>query len=79
MCESRIGADEMAFETSVARWKEERQRMQRILEWIKSGQAEFGPWSPGTGRGDATADDIDHYRRKIAELDALIARHIEEE
>ena len=69
----------MAFEKEVARWKEERQRMQRILEWIKSGQAEFGPWLPGSGRGDTTADDIDHYRRKIAELDALIARHIEDE
>ena len=68
----------MAFiDKVVARWKEERQRKKGLLEWMKSGKAKFGTWSPGTGSVDTTPADIERYTRKIAELDDLIARHPE--
>jgi hypothetical protein len=68
----------MAFiDKAVTRWKEERQRKKGLLEWMKSGKAKFGTWSPGAGSVDTTPADIERYTRKIAELDALIARHPE--
>jgi hypothetical protein len=68
----------MAFiDNLVARCKDEHQRMQKLLEWMKSGKAKSSTMSPGTGLVDTTPADIEHYTRKIAELDALIARHPE--
>jgi hypothetical protein len=65
----------MAFEKAVAWWKEERQRMKGLLEWMKSGKATFGTWSPGAGLVDTTPGDIARYEKKISELDTLIACH----
>ena len=67
----------MAFiDKMVARWKEDRQRMQEQVELMESGKAKLSTLSP-TGWVDTTADDVEHYKQKIAELDALIARHPE--
>src|SRR3954454_5560867 len=50
----------MAFiDKAVARWKEERQRKKGLLEWMKSGKAKFGTWSPGAGSVDTTPADIE--------------------
>ena len=68
----------MAFEKAVARWKEELQRAKGLLEWMKSGKAKFGTWSPGAGLIDTTPGDIARYEQKIAELDTVIARHPED-
>jgi hypothetical protein len=65
------------IDNAVARWKKDRQRMQGLLEWMKSGKAKSSTMSPTTGLVDTTPADIEHYTRKIAELDALIARHPE--
>jgi hypothetical protein len=68
----------MAFiDKLVAWWKEERQQMRKLLEWMKSGKAKSSTMSPATGLVDTTPADIEHYTRKIAELDALIAHHPE--
>ena len=68
----------MAFiDKLVAWWKEELQRTKQLLELAKSG-TEFGPWSHEAGIIDTTPADIERYTRKIAELDALIARHPED-
>ena len=68
----------MAFIDNLVAWcKEERQHMQQQLEWRESGKAQFRTMSSGTGWVDTTADDVEHYKQKIAELDALIARHPE--
>ena len=55
---------------SVAQWKKDRQKMQGQVEWLESGNVKSG-----TGQVNTTADDIAYYKRKIAELDVLIARH----
>jgi hypothetical protein len=68
----------MAFiDKLVARWKEDRQRMQEQVEWMESGKSQVGPWLPRTGYVDTTADHIDRYKVTIAKLDDLIARHPE--
>jgi hypothetical protein len=61
----------------VARWKYERQRMKEILEGRKFGESKVEPWPPIPGQVDTTPGDIEVYTRKIAEMDALIARHPE--
>src|SRR4051812_4136297 len=67
---------EMTLIKRLVAWcKEERRQMQESLERMESGADQFGPLAPGTGFVDTTASDIERYRRKIAELDALIARH----
>jgi len=66
----------MALIDNLIAWcKEERQQMQKQLEWLEAGKAQFRTMTPGIGWVDTTADDIKHYKQKIAELDVLIARH----
>ena len=68
----------MAFiDKLVRRWKEDRQQMQEHVEGMESNETKFGPWSPGTGCVDTTADQIARYKLTIAKLDTLIARHPE--
>jgi hypothetical protein len=59
----------------VALWKYERGRMQVLFERLKFGESKIEPWSPIPGQVDTTPSDIALYERKIAEMDALIARH----
>jgi len=67
----------MAFiDKMVARWKEDRQRMQEQVELMESGKAKLSTLSP-TGWVDTTPDDIARYKLTIAKLDDLIARHPE--
>ncbi len=66
----------MALDDLVAWCKEERQQMQKQVEWMKSGKAKFSTLS-STGWVDTTLSDIALYEQKIAELDALIACHPE--
>ena len=68
----------MAFiDKMVALWKYERGRMQVLLERLKFGEPKIEPWPPIPGQVDTTPSDIERYRQKIAEMDALIARHPE--
>ena len=69
----------MAFiDKLVAWWKEELQRTKQLLELAKSG-TEFEPRTHEAGEIDTTTPaDIERYTRKIAELDACIARHPED-
>ena len=67
----------MAFtDKMVARWKEDRQRMQEQVELMESGKAKLSTLLP-TGWVDTTPDDIARYKLTIAKLDDLIARHPE--
>jgi hypothetical protein len=67
----------MGFMNNLVAWcKKERQQMQKEVEGMKSGKAKHSTMS-GTGWFDTTPGDIALYEQKIAELDALIARHPE--
>ena len=68
----------MTFIGRLMAWcKYERGRMQVLLERLKFGEPKIEPWPPIPGQVDTTPSDIERYRQKIAEMDALIARHPE--
>ena len=68
----------MAFiDRLVALWKYERGRMQVLLGRLKFGEPKIEPWPLIPQQVDTTPSDIERYRQKIAEMDALIARHPE--
>jgi hypothetical protein len=70
----------MALIDKLVAWcRDERRKAQELLEWMEAGKARFGTRSADGKWIDTTADDIERYRQKIAEMDALIARHPEVE
>jgi len=72
-----MGFVDNAMARVVAQWKEDRQWLREQLEWWMSGKFETREMSD-TGWVDTTADDVEGDKRKIAELDTLIARHSED-
>jgi hypothetical protein len=65
------------IERLIAWCKDERRRAQESLEGMEAGTDRFGTRSPDGEWIDTTADHIKRYKRRIAEMDALIARHPE--
>ena len=62
----------------VAACKQDREIFQDILENLESGALIFKSQSGlGSSLVDTTVADIESYKRRIAELDALISRHPE--
>jgi hypothetical protein len=65
----------MGFVDNLIAWcKDEIQHMKKQMEWMESGRVQLRTMSPDTGWINTTANDIERYKRKIAEMDALIVR-----
>jgi len=61
----------------VAWCKREREQQQGQLEWMESGRMQVGTRDAGGRLTDTTPEAIAEAKRKIDELDRLIARHPE--
>lgn len=57
--------------------KEQRAQLERQIEMLGSGELQTGEKRPGSGWVDTTDADLTRAKRQLAEIDALIARYLE--
>jgi hypothetical protein len=67
----------MSEMAELIRWcNKERATLRRSLELMEAGVMRTGECYAGSPQRDTTAESIDRAKKSIAELDALLAKHV---
>ncbi len=73
-----MSENDMTFLDNLIVWcKEQQAQLQQQIEMRESGELKTGERRPGSGWVDTTEADLARAKRQLAEIDALLARYLE--